>query len=286
MILKRQRAILYMLQRLRRSVTLAELTQWSFLLRHEGTHSATGYSYDFVPCESGPASFLLRYETRKLARSGLLSERGDECWRLTTPGRAMTITLPEAVGAHIRDILRRFSDCLQDDLAEHVRLHFPNFVAPGPCWSDRAPLPCEMAAYTIGYEGITVDGFLRVLVESRLRRLIDVRANPVARRYGFHKRTLDNLCSRVGIEYVHFPELGIELSQRRYLNTPDHYTALFEGYRRGTLARHAESVDAVAGLMATLPSALMCFETQAMKCHRSILSRAVSARTDLHVKHL
>jgi uncharacterized protein (DUF488 family) len=49
----------------------------------------------------------------------------------------------------------------------------------------------------------------------RIRRLIDVRSNPTARRYGFHESTLDRLVNRLSIEYRHFAELGIRSEIRR-----------------------------------------------------------------------
>lgn len=47
------------------------------------------------------------------------------------------------------------------------------------------------AVYTVGYEGLMLDGLLDLLLRVGIKRLIDVRCNPVARRFGFHKSTLD-----------------------------------------------------------------------------------------------
>jgi len=142
------------------------------------------------------------------------------------------------------------------------------------------------AVYTIGYEGCSVDRLLNVLMRRGIQRIIDVRRNPVARRYGFHKGALDRLCGEVGIGYVHVPELGIPSELRRNLDGPDARAKLFEDYDTELLPRQPGAIAKIARMMTDLPTALMCMEADPAMCHRSRVARAVSSVTDLRVRHV
>ncbi|MCH7687992.1 MAG: DUF488 domain-containing protein [Planctomycetes bacterium] len=143
-----------------------------------------------------------------------------------------------------------------------------------------------MAVYTAGYEGTLVDGFLDGLIRNGIRRVIDVRNNPVSRRYGFHKSTLSRLCGNVGIEYSHFPELGIVSQNRQNLDQPGARESLFDDYARTTLAQETSAIDAVAKLMKSSPSVLVCMEACHSECHRSRLAKAVANVTGLSIRNL
>lgn len=47
------------------------------------------------------------------------------------------------------------------------------------------------AFFTIGYEGRTRDEYLALLVGAAVTLLVDVRRNPISRKKGFSKRTLE-----------------------------------------------------------------------------------------------
>lgn len=88
---------------------------------------------------------------------------------------------------------------------------------------------------TIGYEGHTLESYLNVLLQAGVSLLCDVRRNPISRKYGFSKKALSKGCEGVGLGYEHVPELGIDSSQRRNLNTQSDYDALFAEYERDAL---------------------------------------------------
>ncbi len=64
---------------------------------------------------------------------------------------------------------------------------------------------------------------------------MDGRNNPSSRRYGFHKSTLTRLAGKLGIEYVHFPELGIHSERRQLFPADGDRGALFDEYEGSTL---------------------------------------------------
>ena len=140
--------------------------------------------------------------------------------------------------------------------------------------------------FTAGYESLSVDAFLNLLVESGIERLIDVRQNPVARRFGFHKSTLSRLLGHLKIEYVHVPELGIPSSFRQDLDSYEDYDRLFKRYEAATLSSEKPAISNVARLVSERPSVLVCMEADPKYCHRSRLATRVAAATSLPVTHL
>ncbi len=144
----------------------------------------------------------------------------------------------------------------------------------------------SLAVYTAGYEGQQVDAFLDMLMRSGIQRLLDVRNNPVSRRYGFHKTTLDRLCKFLDIEYVHHPELGIPPVLRQSLKTQADYETLFTKYEAEVLTDQAVAVEEVSQLVKTKPTVLVCMESDPHMCHRTRLANAVSEKSDLPVRHL
>lgn len=80
---------------------------------------------------------------------------------------------------------------------------------------------------TIGYEGKTVDFFFYELIFDKVNTLLDVRSRAFSRKFGFSKGKLTNYLERLGIEYIHIPELGIPPSQRKELKTSSDYQRVF-----------------------------------------------------------
>lgn len=144
----------------------------------------------------------------------------------------------------------------------------------------------EPAVYTSGYQQKTVDGFLAGLLTRGIERIIDVRANPVSRNYGFAGRTLSALAEKIDILYRHFPQLGVPSEQRKDLATTKQYDELFERYSNSVLPREPGAIADIAGLMTKMPSTLLCYEAEAKLCHRSRLADAVSKLNHLPIMHL
>lgn len=65
--------------------------------------------------------------------------------------------------------------------------------------------------------------------------LIDVRANPVSRKYGFARSSLSDIAGKLDIDYTHIPELGISSKDRSQLCDFDSYQELLDRYERKTL---------------------------------------------------
>jgi uncharacterized protein (DUF488 family) len=143
----------------------------------------------------------------------------------------------------------------------------------------------DLAIYTAGYEGKTVDEFLNLLMRSGIRRLIDVRYNPISRRYGFHKSTLKRLSNALDIDYQHLPGLGIPGSARADLSSTDSYIALFKEYRCG-LSNRWDDLQKAMSLLKSEPSVLVCMEANPECCHRTVLAQHLTGMVELPIKHL
>ena len=143
--------------------------------------------------------------------------------------------------------------------------------------------------FTIGYEGVSMEKFLWKLRETGIRRIIDVRCNPISRKPGFSKTALRNKLNEAGIEYVHIPTLGIPSSLRKSLQTDADYSALFAHYESQILPNAAAPVAEAVALIEEMPTALLCFENDPQHCHRTRLASYIASQNQavegpLHIR--
>ncbi len=284
--LNRQRIVLFMLHEAGGRASRLQVVKWLFLLGQE-TPTRGGHAfYQFVPYQYGPFSFCLYHEATRLNDGGLLTERDAQMWSVTTEGKNVATALPKPIQDDAAQVLGQYGSRTLGELMGYVYDRYPWFTV-NSLNDPRCSRPTnEPAVYTAGYEGLLVDGFLNRLLRHGIKRVIDVRNNPVSRRYGFHGGTLSRLCSRLGMEYAHFPDLGIPPEDRRDLKGPSDFMALFRRYEEAVLPTREASVGKVASLLSEKPGVLVCSESDPAQCHRSRLARAVAARCGLPVKHL
>ena len=223
-----------------------------------------------------------------MTRDGLIEEMPGARWRMTDAGRVEALRAEAAPAAAARGIVKRFSGSRPTALIDHVYGRHPWFTINSKIRQAASRPVAQPAVFTAGYEGLLIDGFLNGLLKSGIARLIDVRHNPIARRYGFHKSTLDRLCGYLGIEYRHVPELGIPSEERQDLAEGGTVARkrLFDSYERTTLATQGRAIAAVAELVKEKASVLVCMEAKPCECHRSHLAKPVAAITGLPIVHL
>lgn len=287
--LNRQKALLYFVDLAGGETTPLHLVKWAFLLREESASKGGSAFYEFVPYKFGPYSFCVAQEAHALAEQGYLEiteEKGRTSWRVTAAGKAAGKGTPAPVAKDARQIHWRYGKMTTDALLDDIYPRYAWFTVNSQRKKlDKKPT-VKPAVFTAGYEGVTVDGFLNSLLRAGIQRIVDVRNNPVSRRYGFHKSTLNRLAGNVGIEYAHVPELGIQSENRQELETQADYDALFNVYRAKTLKREGGAIQRVAKLVEEKPSVLVCMEANPCQCHRSHLAVAVAEETELPIKHL
>ena len=284
--LTRQKCILYMLRLAARPVSRKELIKWCFLLRHETPTGGGDAFYRFLPYKYGPFSFGMYRDIDKLAKADCVEEPDDSHWSLGPGASVAKSDLPRDIGDDVSRIVEQFSRRTVNGLLEYVYDHYPYFTMNSLLKQKTRRPVAEPAVHTIGYEGLQIDALLNHLIERGIRLVIDVRKNPIARRYGFHKSTLSRLCNCLGIEYVHLPQLGILSQDRQSLSSLLDYQKLFLRYERETLAKEDESLTLIASRMTDKPAALLCMEADPAYCHRTIVARHVAASTSLPIEHL
>ena len=281
----RQRTLLSIVEAAGGRASHLHLTKWAFAVRQETGTCGGDTFYDFLPYKYGPFSFTLYQEATKLCREGLLAEADGDTWVLTDAGRTQAAHVGRQVATDVRSVVSQLGRLPAAELLRRTYDRYPWFTVLSEV---RRKLPRPegtVAAWTAGYEGLSVDAFLNRLIERGIRRLIDVRHHPVARRYGFHGRTLAALCGKLGIEYVHLPQLGIPGHLRRHLRGREDYSALFADYER-YLDEHGDAVRRAADLTMEKPGVLVCMEADPDRCHRSRLARRIAGTAGLAVGDL
>ena len=285
--LHRQKALLRILQQVGGTASRLQMMKWAFLLSCETPSHGGKTFYQFIPYRYGPYSFTLNQETDSLIRNGFLEKTLDNQWNLTPLGKNLDVTLPRDISKDICQISEIYGKLSEQKLINLIYDKYDWFTINSDLLGRRKgkrPV-AEKLIYTAGYEGKTVDEFLNLLMESGISRLIDVRYNPISRRYGFHKSTLLRLCNSLKIDYQHLPNLGIAGSEREHLESDHQYKSLFENYRCSLSSREQDLMN-VSRLLKSEPSVLVCMEANPEYCHRNVLAQYLTNLIDMPIKHL
>lgn len=139
--------------------------------------------------------------------------------------------------------------------------------------------------YTIGYEGLEVHDFILIIETHQIKRIIDVRRNPLSRKFGFSKRRFQELLAAKDIDYVHIVELGTPKLIREDLKVNHDYTAFFNAFNE-YLAQQSEPLQRAIDLAREKPSAILCFEREHTHCHRLSIAKAMAQQSGLNITHL
>lgn len=140
--------------------------------------------------------------------------------------------------------------------------------------------------YTIGYEGSCVEDFVRVLKQTGIETLIDVRDLPLSRKRGFSKSALAATLEQHGIGYVHLKGLGDPKPGREAARAGEHglFRRIFGSHMATDVARR--DLDRAVELVRARSCCLMCFEQEHVHCHRAIVADHIVARTGFAPHHI
>jgi uncharacterized protein (DUF488 family) len=145
-----------------------------------------------------------------------------------------------------------------------------------------------MEVYSIGFTQKTAEQFFRLLKDAGIRRLVDVRLNNVSQLAGFAKREdlryfLGEIC---GAEYIHEPLLA---PTQELLDGYRKNKGSWEEYERRflELMKEREIESKLDRAIFSVPTALLCSEATAERCHRRLVLDYLTAKWgDLTVRHL
>lgn len=140
--------------------------------------------------------------------------------------------------------------------------------------------------YTIGYEGLKIEDFVKKLKSANIQQLIDVREIPLSRKNGFSKTILQEKLKEVGIFYKHYSELGSPKKIRHQLHTDWNYESFFKEYKDIVKDEEVQQkIKEVEKDSKVKKTVLLCFEHDYKTCHRSIIAEEL-VKQGWKVNHL
>jgi len=283
----RQKVLLGVLQAFGGNLTNVNLQKYLFLFT---SMCQKDKSYEFVPYKFGCFSFQSYADRRKLAKEGILT--AEDGWVISQDHDFIGM-LDESDQRKIMLFAEKYRGTKGNDLVREVYKEYPYYAIKSEIASKlmsddelaeikaHQPTASEHVLYTIGYEGNSFENYLNRLIMNDVKLLVDVRKNPLSRKYGFSKGTLSETLEKLGIEYLHMPELGIVSEKRKELKTENDYRVLFDEYEETVLKDNEKALEALAELVdAKGRVALTCFEAESCMCHRGRVAKAVECLPD------
>ncbi len=253
-----------------------------FLFCHE--YIENNHYYDFLPTKEGACSVQADADRKSLKR--YLEASPDWVAKEKAPRFAVDLDFFEKIA--IQKMKLAWHGKSEEELTAYLKQHHPAFYMDAQA-APKSEEGEESIFYTIGYEGISPEEYCNRLLSHKVRLLCDVRKNAYSQKFGFSKAELEAMLTRVGIAYLHMPELGIVSEKRQTLKTQADYDALFEEYERTTLAQEQAALTKLHALLAEHGRiAITCFEAKPGCCHRSSVARHIKQREgfDARVVHL
>ncbi|MFQ5330103.1 MAG: DUF488 family protein [Thermodesulfobacteriota bacterium] len=288
----RQRFLLVLLELAGGRLSKMDFQKLLFLSQKEA-----GFSYyDFVPYHYGCYSFQAQSDIELLESFGWLEEKSKSIKLLAKPRACLNNNERDAID----QFTKQFKGYRGQKLLTYVYEHYPYYATRSKIAAevmDEAAYKKvsteknrlkgkDKVVYTIGYEGLSFESYVNQLIRHDVRLLCDVRKNPLSRKFGFSKGILARLLPKLGIEYLHIPDLGIRSEMRQQLNTTDDYARLFSAYRK-TLPQKEKSLQLLESLLEERKRiALTCFEKEYHSCHRHCVSDYLANESNIRVSHI
>mgnify|MGYP001575775628 CR=1 FL=1 len=284
----RQKVLMILLSRMpQKKSTKIQLVKLMFLLKQEGI-TRHGSFYDFLPYKYGPFSFSLYKELGELERlSCLKSSFNDYHLQENTNVKEFGQMLKEKVVNLIEAVVQTYGSLSSEKLVQFVYEKYPWFASrserKNSC-SDSFLKKKEnpKSIYAMGYEGLSIDEFLNVLLREEIQTVLDTRNNPISRKYGFSKSALKKKCQDVGLQYLHFPEVGIPSNIRVHNKERQ---SLWKIYQEQILPENEMVLGQLSKIICQEKAVLICFEEHFEDCHRHLLAQELSTKINLPIFH-
>lgn len=290
----RRKIILSLLQAFNGEIEKIKLQKLIFLTSERQMNS----DYQFVPYKFGCYSFSLKADLVTMVKKDIITET------LTSYILSSKIDyfkgLKEYDKAVIRDIKNYYGNMSSNALMKHTYIHYPYWATKSTVVADvlneleykkvvsAIKENTGTTLYTIGYEGSSLEEYLNKLITNDIKILIDVRNNPLSMKFGFSKTLLKKYCESLGIEYRHFPEVGIKSNQRQELNAQSDYDKLFVEYKNELPHYLSTQITILELLEKSKRIALTCFEADICQCHRKPLAESIKSLPNFkyELKHI
>ena len=291
----RRKLILALLEKLDESLEKTRLQKLIFLL----TNKQKNPDYEFVPYHFGCYSYSLSADLKAMIKRNWV-KISDEGYGLKTEKKYYN-ELRSDDKIIVDETISLYGRMNTEQITKHTYLNFPYHainstiardILPEKYYlrvQDAKPKIDDTILFTVGYEGVSLEEYLNRLIKNDVKLLIDVRRNPLSQKYGFSKRLLSGFCNKLNIDYLHIPEVGIDSSKRRALNTKKDYDILFEYYCKTVLEETKENQNYILRLLKENKRiALTCFEAKSCQCHRTHLAEKLkkSSAFKYKLKHI
>lgn len=290
----RQRYIVSLLEAAGGNLSKMDFQKLLFL-----SHQKTAVQYfDFVPYHYGCYSFQAASDLEVLEKNGWIQLKGNRISLLRPLPAEKSFKKQES--NELALFMQDHNQYRERTLIRHIYEHYPYYAIRSKMAGDVVDKEAfhriqgvkrdlwqeKITLFTIGYEGLGFESYVNRLIRHNVRLLCDVRKNPLSRKFGFSKRSLSILLPKIGIKYIHIPELGILSQNRKNLQSAAEYKRLFREYTK-TLPEKKQSLLQVHDLLKERKRiALTCFEKDPSFCHRHCVSDWLEKEKGIEVCHL
>lgn len=143
-----------------------------------------------------------------------------------------------------------------------------------------------MNIFTIGFSGKTAEEFFKLLIENKVKKLIDIRLNNKSQLAGFtNNKHLPYLLKIHNIEYKYMPELAptndlLDSYKKSKISWKDYEKA----YNNILISRKIKETIKIEQFA---DAVLLCSEPTAKQCHRRLLAEYLFNNFEnIQIKHL
>lgn len=279
----RRKIILALLQKFNGELLSTPLQKYLFLL----TRLQKEKAFDFIPYKYGCYSLQANQDLMVLEKMGYIIREQNKnaiSWKLISKDDFIGAIKKEDLSC-LNNIFRTFSEYRTNDLIKHTYLNYPFWAINSTILNDllnteerskvlqQKKQSNENTLFTIGYEGVSLEMYINKLILNDVKVLCDVRKNSYSQKWGFSKATLQDACEKVGIKFIHIPQLGIESNERQELNGIADYKKLFANFEATTLVDNNKYLLELAEIVTSNNRvALTCFEKNVQMCHRGVVA--------------
>lgn len=279
----RRKIILALLQKFNGELLSTPLQKYLFLL----TRLQKEKAFDFIPYKYGCYSLQANQDLMVLEKMGYIIREQNKnaiSWKLISKDNFIGAIKKEDLSC-LNNIFRTFSEYRTNDLIKHTYLNYPFWAINSTILNDllnteerskvlqQKKQSNENTLFTIGYEGVSLEMYINKLILNDVKVLCDVRKNSYSQKWGFSKATLQDACEKVGIKFIHIPQLGIESNERQELNGIADYKKLFANFEATTLVDNNKYLLELAEIVTSNNRvALTCFEKNVQMCHRGVVA--------------
>ncbi|HLA59242.1 MAG TPA: DUF488 domain-containing protein [Puia sp.] len=255
--------------------------------------------YDFIPYLYGCFSHSARADLSTMVKKGFLEENDNSYTKKDK--KNYLLLLDEADQKVVNQTYLLYNKLDREGLMKYTYTHYP-YYAINSTLADKLlnkeqlskidavrPVTTDTILFTIGYEGSSLEAYLNKLVHHDIKTLVDVRNNPLSQKFGFSKSQLQRYCAGLNIEYIHFPDVGIQSEYRQQLNTQGDYDKLFDTYKLKTLSQTLSTQEHILTILKEKKRiALTCFEANICQCHRKHLAESITGLSgwNYELKHI